>query len=284
MSTFNITRFGQALKCQFIVSRKDWYRVFAIYIIVLSFVNIFITRKAAFNGLSYDDALQKFGEATMASNYSMLLQSVVVFDVIFFCLAMLFGACLLFCHLKKTPQRSAYFLWPVSNLEKYIVCLVHNVLLVAVGTILSILIADAIRVLVDVMDGRVMMWSVSLVAEIFNVEKNLSLFLFSLFTVCLYIQSLFILGGSLFRKQHIILTSVSVMLYFVVLFKVVEWVVVWFGMEDKSISIVNNGEVTNALLYWSFIIGCWALVVIHYWLSYKFFTRMQVINNKWLNV
>jgi hypothetical protein len=24
--------------------------------------------------------------------------------------------------------------------------------------------------------------------------------------------------------------------------------------------------------------------VIHYWLSYKFFTRMQVINNKWLNV
>ena len=120
--------------------------------------------------------------------------------------------------------------------------------------------------------------------EIFNVEKNLSLFLFSLFTVCLYIQSLFILGGSLFRKQHIILTSVSVMLYFVVLFKVVEWVVVWFGMEDKSISIVNNGEVTNALLYWSFIIGCWALVVIHYWLSYKFFTRMQVINNKWLNV
>ena len=84
MSTFNITRFGQALKCQFIVSRKDWYRVFAIYIIVLSFVNIFITRKAAFNGLSYDDALQEFGEATMASNYSMLLQSVVVFDVIFF--------------------------------------------------------------------------------------------------------------------------------------------------------------------------------------------------------
>jgi hypothetical protein len=24
--------------------------------------------------------------------------------------------------------------------------------------------------------------------------------------------------------------------------------------------------------------------VIHYWLSYKLFTRMQVINNKWLNV
>jgi len=26
------------------------------------------------------------------------------------------------------------------------------------------------------------------------------------------------------------------------------------------------------------------LVVFHYWASYKLFTRMQVINNKWLNV
>ena len=27
-----------------------------------------------------------------------------------------------------------------------------------------------------------------------------------------------------------------------------------------------------------------ALIIFHYWASYKLFTRMQVINNKWLNV
>jgi hypothetical protein len=26
------------------------------------------------------------------------------------------------------------------------------------------------------------------------------------------------------------------------------------------------------------------LIFVHYWVSYKLFTRMQVINNKWLNV
>jgi hypothetical protein len=26
------------------------------------------------------------------------------------------------------------------------------------------------------------------------------------------------------------------------------------------------------------------LIAFHYWASYKLFTRMQVINNKWLNV
>jgi len=31
-------------------------------------------------------------------------------------------------------------------------------------------------------------------------------------------------------------------------------------------------------------IGCYLVAVLFYWLSYKLFCRMQVINNKWLNV
>ena len=44
MSTFNTTRFGQALKCQFLVLRKTWIRLFGIFTLVMFMANLFFTR------------------------------------------------------------------------------------------------------------------------------------------------------------------------------------------------------------------------------------------------
>ena len=44
MENFNIKRFGQALKCHFLVSRKSWIRIFGIYTLILFFANLFFTR------------------------------------------------------------------------------------------------------------------------------------------------------------------------------------------------------------------------------------------------
>ena len=57
MSTFNFTRFCQALKCQFMTSYKDWMVVFAIYIFALTFINVFSVRVSVFDGLSYAEAI-----------------------------------------------------------------------------------------------------------------------------------------------------------------------------------------------------------------------------------
>ena len=51
MSTFNTTRFGQALKCQFLVLRKTWIRLFGIFTLVMFMANLFFTRV---QGTSYD--------------------------------------------------------------------------------------------------------------------------------------------------------------------------------------------------------------------------------------
>ena len=39
MENFNINRFGQALKCHFLVSRKSWIRIFGIYTLVMFVAN-----------------------------------------------------------------------------------------------------------------------------------------------------------------------------------------------------------------------------------------------------
>ena len=44
MKTFHFNRFSQALKCQFLVLRKTWIRLFGIFTLVIFMANLFFTR------------------------------------------------------------------------------------------------------------------------------------------------------------------------------------------------------------------------------------------------
>ena len=37
-------------------------------------------------------------------------------------------------------------------------------------------------------------------------------------------------------------------------------------------------------LFYFALLGGWLIIAAHYWASFKLFCRVQVINNKWLNV
>ena len=272
MSTFNITRFGQTLKCQMVNSRKDWLLVFSIYIVALTFLNIFFVRNTTFDGGSYHEAVAKHGVAYMEDAYVMLIQGVTRFNVIFFGIAMLFCANFIFYHLKKTPQRSAYFMWPASNLEKFIVCLLTNVVLAAIGTAICIVIADALRVLVDAVDGRVIIWGIPVILDAISYKESIW---WLTLAMMLLLHAAYILGGTLFRKQQFVLTTISVIIISYLL------VFIWHSPLMGNPNVYDKGP--NAWFY-IVTIGGFLLTALFYWLSYKIFCRMQVINNKWLNV
>ena len=101
----------------------------------------------------------------------------------------------------------------------------------------------------------------------------------------LWFHSLYILGGSLFRRQQFLLTSIAIVIGF--------FLFVWTTHTLAEVSGVNNRFEFMALhdgvwhVHWSYYIiltAEYGLTALHYWLSYKIFCRMQVINNKWLNV
>jgi hypothetical protein len=115
MSTFNINRFGQALKCQFLVLRKTWIRLFGIFTLVMFMANLFFTRVS---GTNYDYMVNNWPMEDVLRTYGRFVQSTVAFGLVFFCFAMLFAASFLFAGMKDTRKRSAFLLWPVANLEK----------------------------------------------------------------------------------------------------------------------------------------------------------------------
>ena len=59
MSTFIFNRFSQALKCQFMVTRKSWIRLFGIYTLVMFMANLFFTRVQGFSYNSMEEGIEE---------------------------------------------------------------------------------------------------------------------------------------------------------------------------------------------------------------------------------
>ncbi len=292
MSNFNFNRFSQALKCQFMVTRKAWIRLFGIYTLVLFMANLFWTRV---QGWSYNTMLERVeaGDLTMDElirTYISHVDKSMVFGVIFFCIAMLFGASSLFSQMKDTRSRSAYLLWPVSHLEKFVISLLLNIVLMAVLTIAAYVVADTLRLFIDWVTGRIVVWGPSMFFTRFFYSSAFVdwQMVWMFFTAAFYTHSLYIVGGTLFRRHQFLMTSAAIVVI-VILEAVIQNQISWMGDGVQFVTGTWD-EKTNTYtqffhpaFYILNTVLC-ALTVFHYCASYKLFTRMQVINNKWLNV
>ena len=285
MNSFNFNRFSQALKCQFLVSRKSWIRLFGIYTLVLFVANLFWTRV---QGHSYSFIVENWAMDDVCWYYKQNVLQSVFFGIFFFCIAMLFGATSMFSQMKDTRKRSAYLLWPVSNLEKYVVSFLHSFVLMAVLTVVAYMLVDTLRVFVDWLTGRIIIWGIPKLADVNGAAFDFWQTTWMLLAWVFYVHSLYIVGGTLFRRQQFLFTSGTIVVVVILLTMILNQID-WNSVDFKFITGTWD-EKTNTYtqtFHPSFYIinsVVTLLIPIHYWISYKLFTRMQVINNKWLNV
>ena len=286
MNTFNYNRFSQALKCQFMVTRKWWMVVFGIYTFVLLMANLFFTRLQT----NYNNIVENW-PMEIYSYYNRHVEQTVAFGIFFFCVAMLYGISSMFSQMKDTRKRSAYLLWPVSNLEKYIISFLLYFGLMLVLTVSAYLLADTLRVFIDWVTGRVVIWGVPKLSDPFTAPDGPFEYwqmVWMLFAWVFYTHSLYTLGGTLFRRQQFLFTSgtivVTVILLTIILNQI-DWDSAHFefitGTWDEKTSTYTHIFHPSFYIINSVVS---LFMVFNYWASYKVFTRMQVINNKWLNI
>ena len=284
MKQFNFNRFSQALKCHFLVERKSWIRLFGIYTLVMFMANMFWTR---IQGVRYAYMVRDWGMEDTIRQYNHYVENTVMFGVLFFCMAMLFGATSMFSQMKDTRKRSAYLLWPVSNVEKYIVSFLYSVVFMAILTVAAYMLADTLRVLIDWLTGRVVVWGVPKLAEPFvsNAAFEEWQMAWMFFAWVFYIHSIYIVGGTLFRRQQFLLTSGTIAVVAILLIMILNQINPQFdfitGNWDEKTKTYTHTFHTSFYILNTVVT---LLIPFHYWASYKLFTRMQVINNKWLNV
>lgn len=285
--TFDLHRFGMVLRWDLLTNWKSYFYSnagLAIGIIMLSISMLYSFPHSYF---IVERDLNYYYECRMTG-----------FLATIFILFIFISACNIFSNMKTKLQRESFMMLPANNLEKY----AARFLMMSIGSIIMMLIATLIADFVQFVLSFFMTPGyhasiigsslsqiykaatdagnnpISILAWQYKIDAAILgwSFLTMIYSFCL-------LGGTFFRKQPIILTAVSGIIIFMIIgycgSKLEEW-----GAFDffKHLNYDNPGTSLCMAIFWSVIFL--ALAASSLWASYKIFTRMQVICNKWINM
>ena len=286
--TFDLHRFGMVLRWDLLTNRKSYFcsiAGLAIGIIILSIPMLY-----NFPSSRVIRAGGDLSDYYRCSIVGFLAAIVILFFFI--------SACNIFSNMKTKLQRESFMMLPANNLEKY----AARFLMASVGSILIMVIATLIGDFVQFVLSFFMTPGYhasiigSFLSQIYEAatdtgnnpisilawHKNIDGALVG-WSFLIMIYSFTLLGGTFFRKQPIILTAISGIIIFMIIGycgrKLEEW-----GVFDFYTHINYDNPVTTLCLaiFWSVVFL--ALAAGSLWASYKLFTRMQVICNKWINI
>lgn len=193
-----------------------------------------------------------------------------------------FSGCYLLNNMKTKQQRLMFKLLPASDAEKFLVRYIYVTIFWIAGCIVAFCIADVLRLSLSLITGHGM--QTTTIPHFFNALINAITFsgiddaadaILSV-ELLMFTHSIYLLGGTLFRRRQFVLTSMTMILGTILL----AWVASWF-VDSRSFDI--NEESLKGFVYF---IMCLlpVLIAAAYWLSFRIFKRMQVVNNKWINL
>lgn len=269
MEKFNLNRFGILAKWSFFAYKRSFIKMTSILFFVL--LAIFEINSLGNTGT----------------------QSLVVTSVFIFTTLMIVGASFNFANMKEKEDRITFIMLPTSNLEKF----VSRYLYVTLGSLaaffVALLGADIFRMLFALILGKDIDGSVFL--DFFRTMVDSSIFAnhvyvngqdvytanswqvaacicLSLF--CIWMHSIYMLGGTFFRRNAWLFTTMALIFVSIIL----GWIVSSFTF-NMNFDATSSSTVANTFSMIFFL-----LIVVNYFASYKLFAHMQVINNKWINV
>ena len=287
--TFDLHRFGMVLRWDLLTNRKNYFcsiAGLAIGIIMLSIPMLYSFPHSHYIVEGGD--LGNYYEDSMTGFLATIL-------IAFFFVS----ACNIFSNTKTKLQRESFMMLPANNLEKY----AARFLMMSVGSILIMVIATLIADFVQFILSFFMTpgYHASIIGsslrQIYEAATNtgdnpicilagqceIDVALVG-WSFLIMIYSFTLLGGTFFRKQPIILTAVSgIIIYMIVGYcgnKLEEWGV--FGVHYYENYYSQAPTLSMTTIFWSVVFL--ALAAGSLWASYKLFTRMQVICNKWINI
>ena len=285
--TFDLHRFGMVLRWDLLTNWKSYFYSIAGLAIGIIMLSISMLYSFPHSHFIVEGDLGNYYEGNMTG---FLAAIVILFFFI--------SPCNIFSNMKTKLQRENFMMLPANNLEKY----AARFLMMSVGSILMMLIATLIADFVQFVlsffmtpgyHASIIGSSLSLIYKAAtNTGDNPICILAGQYKIdaailgwsfLTMIYSFCLLGGTFFRKQPIILTAVSGIIIFMIIgycgSELEEW-----GAFDffKHFNYDNPGTSLCIAIFWSVVFL--GLAAFSLWASYKLFTRMQVICNKWINI
>lgn len=271
MNTFNIQRFLQTVKWTELTLLQRTIR--QAIIVTIAFLIITLLFTEVFTTVEEDGVV-----ASMNGTGSFLM----ILSLAYF---ISFGA-LTLSDMKRNQDRIFLLMLPASNAEKFWARVLHATVGTLLVCLVAIVAADALQALIHLISrtptASLTVSALSYVTVDFFVGdadlecagKAVVVLLF------LWMQSVYVLGGMFFRKSQWILVT---------LIGIAVTILASTCITFVSISLARSGAFDGYVLdlyasAYITIVVLAALIALNYWLAYKIFSRIQLINNKWINV
>jgi hypothetical protein len=275
MSNFDIKRFGKTLLWSAKMTRKEMLTNFAVMFFAFT-VPFIIYLLSRYNGT---------GAHTVAS----LMTTMRVDMGIYFIIAIT-GGCWLFNNMKTKEQRIMFKMLPATDLEKFLVRALYVTVVWWIMAYVAFCLADVFRMLISLIAGIDVIRC--LIPEFYSMLIGPSDYYSYIFigmspaeayammtspvAYIFWVHSLYILGGALLRRRQFVLTTLVLFVLGIATVPILRYLAEGAFHEitrELAIPLIWTG----AAVFTAWGIADWIL-------SYKIFHRMQVINNKWLNL
>lgn len=268
MKNFDINRFGRTMVWNIKSSKSEY-------------MTIVVTLFSAFITIPLLAMLFNIGNPTVVLQASMqTVGNLNSFILAVFCAA---SGCWMFNNMKNKAQRISFKMLPATDLEKFLTRFIYVTVFFIVGAFVAYMLADVVRMLIcllfygDTLGSNIplLFKGVSSEVSINGSTYKLSMFVLAI-SFIIFTNAFAVLGGTFFRRRQVILTFLTGILIEVLA------IAALVKLHDYCNFYISNDH--NTFAVWLFALFFIILAAVMYWLSYRLFRRMQVINNKWINV
>lgn len=216
---------------------------------------------------------------TEVNDYDIQLMAMAFFLSFLGSAWMMYGASRTFADTKSRHAAIALLMHPATNLEKFLARITYYTILWLVITVVGATLGDILRYCFNSItdwhaDTPMLITSLDMWAKLpFDNEKNTKDIAEAIvFTTALSIwtHSFYVLGSAFFRRNRFLFTTITLCIVQIAAGSVIPYTPV-FGQSGPDFTTLAA-------------IPMIALAAVQYWFAYFIFTRMQVINNKWINL
>ncbi len=275
MNNFNFNRFWQVLKWTILTEKK-------------SIITAAIAFTVAFLAIQLFSCFTIFdishGQGLVATYTGMGTCSAILSFM-----AAYYGSGIL-GNARSSQQRTTALMLPASNLEKFTARIVYCCIVMLAVLYLAVVAATGLRMLLELIAGHENIVSGLSILFGYDFEFNyahsdLPISIFTIVMMYIWSASILVLGGVFFRKHPFVWTNVTMIVGSILLFTLVYYIVIMIGEEnlaDLLKSIFGGLSFETFQLISDFVLL--AFTAFNFWLSYRLYTRLQVVQHKWFNV
>lgn len=275
MKNFDMNRFGRTLRWSALMTKKE------------ALTNL-ASMTFAFAVLAVVQVMSSRNVPDIVAEHNF--QSFTSFALFVFLIICSIGGCWIFSNMKTKEQRITFKMLPATDLEKFVVRALYATVVWWLMAFVAFCLADLFRMLVSLVAGVSIKGSAvplffSMISA--NTDVNINTlnsgdvaFAAAIYTMAnawaFWVHSLYILGGTLFRRRQFVQTTLAHCVIGLVFTPIL------INFVDTSYAVALRETIISMVWVAAVVFIVWGLV--DWWLSYRIFRRMQVINNKWLNI